>query len=143
MPEVQIDGFKDLRTALRKIDPALVKDFRKTILPIAQDLANVARSRVPVRTGRAAASVRAGVSGNTAYLQGGKGLVPYFGWLDFGSRDPVSGAARKVGPWTKSGAGPRDGRFIYPAIIEKKHEIEERVAAAMAETIEKVLPHDI
>lgn len=142
-PAIQIEGFKDLRAALRKIDPELAKDFRKTLLPIAQDVAAVARSRVPVKSGAAAATVRGGVSGNTVYLQGGKGIVPYFGWLDFGSRNPVRGKSRSVGPWVKSGFGPKEGRFIYPAIYEKQAEIEARVAAAMDDILERVMPHDV
>ena len=39
---------------------------------------------MPVKSGRARASVKSGVSGNNAYVQSGKKAVPYVGWLDFG-----------------------------------------------------------
>ncbi len=142
MPDdaVRIEGLADLRRGLRKIDPELAKEFRNEILPIAQKVANDARSRVPSRSGRAAASVRGGVSGNNAYVQGGKKAVPYFGWLDFGSRSPKRGNPRSVGPWAGSGTGPRRGRFIYPAIDDNRSAIEKQAADAIDGIIERVLP---
>ncbi len=137
---VRVEGLADLRRGLRKIDPALAKEFRQEILPIAERVAADARGRVPSRTGRAAASVRGGVSGNNAYVQGGKKSVPYFGWLDFGSRNPRTGQPRRVGPWKNSGTGPSKGRFIYPAIDANRGAIEQRAAEAIDGIIERVLP---
>jgi hypothetical protein len=137
---VRIEGLADLRKGLRKIDPALAKEFRNEILPIAQQVASDARSRVPSRSGRAAASIRGGVSGNNAYVAGGKKSVPYFGWLDFGSRSPRTGNPRSVGPWKNSGTGPSKGRFIYPAINQNRGAIERRAAQAIDDIIERALP---
>lgn len=137
---VEIEGLAAFRRGLRQIDPQLQKDFRNEILPIAQLVAADARSRVPQVTGRAAGSIRGGVSGNRAYVQGGKKTVPYFGWLDFGSRTPVRGQPRRVGPWANSGAGPAKGRFIYPAIDANRPAIERRAAEAIDTIIERVLP---
>lgn len=137
---VRIDGLADLRKGLRKIDPELAKEFRNEILPIAQKVAGDAASRVPSRSGRAAASVRGGVSGNNAYVQGGKKTVPYFGWLDFGARRAKRGNPRSVGPWAGTGAGPKKGRFIYPAIDANRGAIEKQAADAIDGIIERVLP---
>lgn len=140
--EVEFEGLKRLRAGLKKIDPQLQKDLRDEFVPIAQEVAAEARSRVPHKSGRAAASVRGGVSGNNAYVSGGRTSVPYYRWLDFGSRTPVSGQPRSYGPWFKSGAGPKRGRFIYPAIDAKRDDIETKSAAAVDRIIESVLPHD-
>ena len=127
---VEIQGLKELRRDLNKVDPQLTKEMRGEFLTIGRKVAGDARSHVPQVSGRAAASVRAGVSGNTAYIAGGKKSVPYFGWLDFGSRTPRSGRPRSVGPWKKSGRGPKKGRFIYPAIDRNRPFIERSAAAA-------------
>lgn len=140
--EVEVDGLKRLRAGLRKIDPELVKEFRQSLLPIANRVADAARGRVPSKSGRAAGSIRGGVSGNNAYVQGGKKAVPYFGWLDFGSRDPKSGNPRSVGPWAGTGAGPARGRFIYPAIDDNRTNIEQAAVDAIEAIADKVLPHD-
>ena len=140
--EVQIGGLKALRAGLKKIDPQLQKDLRNDLLPVANRVADTARARVPSKSGRTAASIRGGVSGNNAYVQGGRKTVRHFGWLDFGRRTPVLGNARSVGPWAKSGAGPARGRIMYPAIDERRDDIETSAAEAIDRVIESVLPHD-
>ena len=139
--EVQVQGLAAFRRGLKQIDPALQKELRGEFLQIGERVATGARARVPQgKTGRAAGSIRAGVSGNNAYVQGGKSTVPYYGWLDFGARTPVSGRPRSVGPWKGSGVGPKRGRFIYPAIDENRQHIEQASANAMERVAEKVLP---
>lgn len=140
--EVQIEGLKALRAGLKKIDPQLQKDLRNDLLPVAHRVADEARGRVPSKSGRAASSIRGGVSGNNAYVQGGRATVKHFAWLDFGSRTPVRGNPRSVGPWAGSGAGPKRGRFIYPAIDARRDDIETTAADAIDRIIDKALPHD-
>lgn len=140
--EIQIEGLANLRRGLKQIDPQLQKDLRNEFLPIAQRVASGAASRVPSKSGRAAASVRGGVSGNNAYVQGGKKTVPYFGWLDFGGRTPMKGNPRSVGPWAGTGPGPARGRFIYAEIDSQHDAIEQAAAQAIDKIIDKVLPHE-
>ncbi len=128
---VRVDGLKELRRALNKVDPTLTKELRGELKAIGDDVAADAQRKVPVKSGRARASIRAGVSGNNAYVAGGKKKVPYYGWLDFGSRNARTGQPRSVGPWKGSGAGPKGGRFIYPAIDGNRRNIETRAVAAM------------
>jgi hypothetical protein len=63
-------------------------------------------------------------------VSGGKRSVPYYGWLDFGSRTPIRGRPRSVGPWKGTGAGPKKGRFLYPAIDRNADNIRRRAVAA-------------
>jgi hypothetical protein len=137
MDGVRIEGIKELRRALNKIDKELTKEFRGELKKIGDDVANDARSSVPSRTGRARGSIRSGMSGNNGYVAGGKKAVPYYGWLDFGSREPRSGNPRSRGPWAKSGEGPKGGRFIYPAINRNRAEIHRRAVRAMEEAKDK------
>ncbi len=136
---IQVDGLKELRRGLNRIDPELSQELRGELLNIGKDVAAAAQNGVPVRTGRARGSIRAGVSGNNAYIAGGKKTVPYFGWLDFGSRIPQRGNPRSQGPWKRSGSGPRFGRFIYPAIEENRPEIKKRATKAFDTAARKAL----
>jgi len=128
---VQVEGLAEVRRNLKNLDPALQKELRESFVLIGQDIANDARSMVPSGgTGKAAGSIRAGMSGNNAYVAGGKKSVPYYGWLDFGSRKPKSDGSRETGPWRKSGAGPKGGRFIYKSISRNRPEIRRAVNRA-------------
>ena len=140
--EVRVDGIWRLRSGLKKVDLELAEELRGRFLGIAEQVAATIRGKMPVRSGMAVRSVRGGVSGNNAYVQGGKKSVPYFGWLDFGSRTPVSGRPMSVGPWKLSGHGPKRGRFIYPAIDQHREDIERQAVKAMNDVTDKVLPHD-
>lgn len=136
------EALANFRKAMRKIEPELNKALRSELLVIANRIADDARSRVPSRTGTARSSIRGGVSGNKVYIQGGKNTVPYYAWLDFGSRTPVKGNARSVGPWSDSKAGPKKGRYIYPAIDDNREEALVQVVRALDEIADRVLPHD-
>ena len=118
-----------------------LRELRDGLKDAADVVAQEARSRVPSRTGTAKDSIRATAGGNTAYVRGGKARVPYYGFLDFGSRNAVHGNPRSVGPWTGSGSGPRGGRFIYPAIDAKERQIAELVAEAVGRALDRLDLH--
>ena len=129
---VKVEGLKELRRALNRLDPELTKGLRGEMLVLGKEIAADAQRRVPTgKTGRAKGSIRAGVSGNNAYVAGGKKAVPYYGWLDFGSRTPKADGNRASGPWASSGAGPKGGRFIYKAIDENRPHIKRRAIEAL------------
>lgn len=130
-PEIRVEGLRELRAALAKIDPIDArKEFQAGLKAAADIVAQDAKGRVPVRTGKAAGSVRATSGGNRAFVVGGKAAVPYYGWLDFGTRTPRSGQPRSVGPWAGTGAGPAKGRFIYVALDAKEDQVVDAVEAA-------------
>lgn len=131
-PQVHVIGIAELRAALKEVgDMENLKAFREGLKAAADIVAREAKTRVPTRTGQARDSVRATTGGNTAYVQAGKSTVPYYGWLDFGSRKPVLGNARSVGPWKGSGKGPAEGRFIYPALEAKQEEVRSAAETAV------------
>jgi hypothetical protein len=123
---VRVEGLREVDRTLRKMDAEMAKELRSESKDIAELVARDARSRVPEVSGAAKGSIKAGAQGKGAYVQGGKKTVPYYGWLDFGSRTPISGRPRSVGPWSKSGKGPRRGRFIYAALADNRGEVERR-----------------
>lgn len=135
---VEVSGLKELRKALRDADPALAKELSRRLKTAADMVATDAKGRVPVQSGRARGSIRPSVSGNKAYVVGGKAKVPYYGWLDFGSRRPTTGNLRSRGPWAGSGRGPKEGRFIYPAIRANSRKLRDLVADAVDDMKRKV-----
>lgn len=126
---VQISGLREVRTSLRKLgDAEGLAEVRDALKEAAGIVAEDARRRIPVRSGRARDSVRPTVSGNRAFVAGGKASVPYYGWLDFGSRQPISGRPRSVGPWAKPAPrGPEEGRFIYPALDATRSQVVDKI----------------
>ena len=127
---VHVEGLAELRKALAYVDKDLPKNLRKKLIPIAQKVAERARQGMPVRSGRAKASVKGSVSGNNVYVQGGKGTVPYYGWLDFGGR------LKPVGDRHNTQMRPviRGGRYLYPAIDAMRPETEAAAVNAFVAT---------
>lgn len=113
------------------MDDGLAREMKSELTAIANIVAEDARARVPDGSGRARASIKAGSQVKGAYVQGGKQAVPYYGWLDFGTRNPQHGQPRTAGPWKRSGKGPAKGRFIYPALEGNERNIEKRTLRAV------------
>lgn len=135
---VSIEGLAELRRDLQRaaqVDD--LKELRDGLKDAADVVAQDAKRRVPSRSGAARGSVRATAGGNTAYVVGGRAKVPYYGWLDFGTRNPRSGNPRSEGPWAGSGKGPKKGRFIYAAIEDKSTEVSRRVEVAVSKALKK------
>lgn len=135
---VGVEGLAELRRALGQIGGRpLQKNLRTKFVKIGQEVAADARGHVPVgpdrknkKGGSARASIKAGVSGNNAYVQGGKAKVPYFGWLDFGGTlKPVGGRHNKIERPKVKG-----GRYLYPAIGRKRGRITQAAAQALEDT---------
>lgn len=139
-PSIRVEGLKELRRDLKRAEQMDdLKELRVGLKKAADVVAQDARGRVPVgATGRARGSVRATAGGNRAFVVGGKAKVPYYGFLDFGSRNPKDGRPRSVGPWVKSGKGPHKGRFIYPALDAKEHQVVELVSKAVSDALNKL-----
>jgi hypothetical protein len=127
---VHVEGLKELRHALGQVDKQLPKNLRVRLKAIGDRVAAATRAKMPHGTGRAASSVKAGVSGNTAYVQEGKSAVPYVGWLDFGGVLAPSGGRRG----TQNRPKVKGGRYLYPTVHEMRPETERQAAEAFDET---------
>jgi hypothetical protein len=127
---VRVEGLKELRKALGGIDKSLQKTLRGRLKEIGDRVAAWARSKVPVRSGKARSSVKAGVSGNNAYVQGGRASVRYYGWLDYGGTLRPTG--RRYG--TQHRPKVPEGRYLGAAIKEMRPEIERGAMQAFEET---------
>lgn len=134
---LEVSGLKELRSALKQLDDGSLKRLRDSLKVAGDIIASDARRRAAGFSKRAAATIRTTAGGNRVYIQGGKAKLPWYGWADFGTRSPVSGRPRSVGPWAGSGAGPGRGRFIYPAIDDKFDALVAKVAEAIGDSIDQ------
>jgi hypothetical protein len=126
---VHVEHLAQFRKALGAVDPALPKNLRAKLVPIGKRIAERARQRMPVRSGRAARSVSSGVSGNRAYVSIGKASAPYAPWLDFGGTLRPTGGRRNTIVRSKV----QGGRYLYPAIEAMRPETEKAASQAFTE----------
>ena len=132
MSEIRVTGLKELVAALKALaTPEDLKEFRDGLKSAAAIVAAEAKLRANTFSFTASDTIRASASGSKAYVGGGKSSLPWYGWADFGSRNPVQGNPRSRGPWAGSGKGPVKGRFIYPAFDSTESETAEAVADAL------------
>jgi hypothetical protein len=110
---IKVDGLKEFQAALREMDRDLPKQLRITLNKAATIVIDWAVPRIPKRTGRAAASVKARSSQRESRVAMGGRRAPYMPWLDFGGA--VGPNRSVVRPFIKR------GRFLY-AGLEVKHE---------------------
>ena len=134
---ITVEGLDELRRDLKQAgDRATGRELQKGLKDAAEIVASDARSNVPYgddRGGHARDTIKAGATMGSAYVSGGKADNPYYGWLDFGSRNPN----KQVGPWAHSGAGPKGGRFIYPAIAANSDALVKQVTKAVDTALTK------
>lgn len=110
--QVQVEGLRDLKRALRNVEPDIRKEFREeSFKKVAVIVAGRAKVLAPKRTGRLAASIRGTTSGFSARV-----------------RSPLPYAA--VHQWGGS-IRPRGGRivirrseYVTRAVEQKSQEIE-------------------
>jgi hypothetical protein len=109
---IRIEGLNEFVRALKKLDSDLPKVLRVAFNDAGQTIITEARSKVPARSGRARASVRAQSTPKAFRITGGSKRVPYYPWLDFGGITPIGGRR----PFIK------DGRYIYASYFKHRDE---------------------
>lgn len=136
--EVHIEGWKEFAKAVKKADPELNKELKRRGKEIAELVAADARGRAPKLKGKLAGSIKAGSTNKGAYVQGGKGTVPYFGWIDFGGQRKGKNGALAERPFMT------EGRILFPALWAQRDTVEkgyEMLVRDMAEKVEAESEH--
>lgn len=134
---IAVEGMKDLQKALKEMDGESQKEIRVALNAVAATVAQGAARRVPVKTGRARASLREFSSQRETRIAAGGRKAPYYGWLDFGGtvgkgRTP-GGFKKKAGGATGGTAGSihrpwfEGGRYIYPTIAANRDSLAKAV----------------
>lgn len=129
---VVVSGIGKLQSALKKVDDETPAKLKEGFKRIAEMVASSARSKVPRRTGKAAASIKARASTRGGSIAFGGSAAPHYPWLDFGgsTKRRVGGVRRE---WKGNPVG--EGRYIYPSIREKNREIREMTDDMLASVI--------
>lgn len=112
---IKITGLRDLQAALKAADGETQKQLRVVLNSVSATVAQGAARRVPRKTGRAAATLRAMSSQREAKVMGGSKKAPYYGWLDFGGHVGRKHHTRR--PFIKG------GRYMYPAYAANRDTI--------------------
>jgi hypothetical protein len=124
--KITIAGLREFQRALKTMDTGLPKMLRVVLNEATGVVIDWARPRIPQRTGRARASLKARSSQRAARVAIGGNRAPYVPWLDFGGEGRVKGrpAAR---PFIK------DGRYLYQGLKVKRAEVTDMMAAGLAQ----------
>jgi hypothetical protein len=137
---IRVDGIPEVAKALRAVDKGLVKLLRDGMKEAAEIAATEIRTRVPKRSGRAAASVKAKGTNKGGGITFGGTKAPYYPWLDFGGSVGKGHQAGKA----FSGAVKRPiidgGRYVYPGVAATQDEVREKVDELLADLIRR---HDL
>lgn len=120
---VKIEGLDQFRANLKTLDRELPKALRMALNAAADIVVSEAKPKVPTKTGKARASVKARSTQALSRISGGGNKVPYYPWLDFGGRVGRSKGIRR--PFLK------EGRYIYDAYFRNKSRYVEVLEKAL------------
>lgn len=123
---IKVDGLAKFTRDLKRLDAEIPKMQRKALNDAAEIVLGYARPRVPRRSGRAAASLKARSTQTAVRVAAGGPRAPYYPWLDFGGRVGRRKSVKR--PFIG------DGRYIYPALSAKRAEFEEALQLALLES---------
>lgn len=118
---VTVEGGPELQRALRKFGDRL-DDLKGVNQEIADEVAEEARDRAPVLTGRLRDSVRGRGTKRRAYVQAGGRGIPYAGPIHFGW------AARNIEPQP----------FLYDALDARRDDVFDRYDKQVVKLIRRL-----
>ncbi len=124
---IKVDGLIQFQRALKQMDGESQKQLRVVLNSAADLVVATASRRIPRRSGKAAASIRAMSSQREAKVMGGSKKVPYVGWLEFGGRVGQKHATQR--PYIHG------GRYIYPGYTANRPEVQEVLARGLADLV--------
>ena len=138
----EVEGLIAMKKAFRAANDGTQKAIGRRLKEVATLVASEVAGRVPVRSGRAASSVRALATQESASVAAGGAKAPYYAFLDFGGstgRGHVSGAADsgsvKREWYGAGGSGSGEGRYLYPAIRDMSDVIARETGEAIHEAL--------
>lgn len=122
---IKVTGLREFQKALKQMDGESQKQLRVVLNGASETVAKGAARRVPRRTGRAAASLRAMSSQREARVMGGSKKVSYYGWLDFGGRIGRDKSQRRT--------FVKGGRYMYPTFAANRDPIYRALQDGLAD----------
>ena len=126
---LRVEGLSQFAKALRQLDGELPKLLRVAMNKAAGVVVDYGKARIAKRTGRAANTIRAQSTRTAVRVAEGSARAPYVPWLDFGG---AVGRNRSV-----KRTFYKEGRYLYPALTDKKTEIEAALVSALDDVATK------
>lgn len=124
---IKVDGLAEFVRNLRKLGADLPKTVRLAMNDAADVIIRRTRPLVRVRTGRAAASLRAQSTRTAVRVTAGGRRAPYYPWLDFGGR---------VGPQRSVRRNfIKEGRYLYPTYERSWQEVYDVMVRALVDVV--------
>lgn len=117
-PVIRVTGIREVNAALKSIGNGAEKDMGKAFKPIAERIASTSRGKMPSITGSARKSVTSGGTQRGAHVSYGGAKAPHTPWLEFGGSTKATETTVRR-PFVKQ------GRYIWPTIMEARENIEE------------------
>lgn len=109
---IKVTGLKEFNKALKQLDAELPKVVRIALNKVSEAVIDKARPDVPVRSGKAARSIRGQSTRTAVRVTAGGSRAPYYAWLDFGGRTGKRKSVRR--PFSQY------GRYLYPAYFQMR-----------------------
>lgn len=113
---IKIDGLAAFSRNLKKLNGDLPKALRIALNEATGIVVGEAARRVPTRTGRAKASLKAKSTRTESRIGAGGNRAPYFAWLDFGGRTGRRKSVRR--------AFLPEGRYLYASLRDKRDQFD-------------------
>ena len=124
---IAIAGLAEFTRNLKKLDTDLPKALRVAFNGCANIVVDDAKPKVPSKSGKAKASIKARSTASASRIVGGSNKVPYYPWLDFGGK---VGKGRSIGrPFIKH------GRYIYNAYFDNRPRYVELLEQSLLDVI--------
>jgi hypothetical protein len=113
--KIGVAGLREASKALRQVDKDAPKGLRLAFNDAANLLVDRTRPKIPSRSGRGRASLKAKSTRTSARVSIGGARARHMPWLDFGG----------AGPNNRPAARPfySEGRYVYPTLREIRPEI--------------------
>jgi|WetSurMetagenome_2_1015567.scaffolds.fasta_scaffold07439_4 hypothetical protein len=126
---IEVEGLKEMTRALKAINSELPKGVRTALNSAADVVVQYGKKKMPKRTGLASNTIKAKSTRTLIRVSEGSKKAPYVPWLDFGGR---TGRRKSVvRPFYK------DGRYLYPALGDKRDEINAALENALTDLVKK------
>lgn len=135
--KIRVDGLKDLRAELKKLDATFPKELRLRTKKVADGVADATRASFASRGGvapKVAASVKALAQQTGAQIKIGGARFPFALGSEFGS------VRYKQFP-TFKGSGPAAGYSLYETIRDRRQQIIEEYADMLEDLTAEAFPN--
>jgi hypothetical protein len=121
--QVRVSGLREFNRALKRLDSNLPKAVRLALNEATDVIIDKALPKVPSRSGRARASLKARSTRTSARVSGGSARAPYYPWLDFGGQVGRNKSVRR--------AFLKEGRYLYRTYFDHQDEFVDAMQRAL------------